>query len=308
MPVPDRGCGSSACRRPRNSARNRRWWRLRRRRGRRRDRRPRARGWRMPTRHGAAAGLRAQARTSPPRFTRPCAMPCSRQIVAARSAAYSLPMPPKSISMPARGRRTAASLHSTSRPPDQRPRPRARRRGHASAASRAEVPHAAQHARGDVEQAAALLRGTGRRSEQRGGLGVDRNRRAARCAVDARGDAVVAIARVLRLDARTRRSPASAARRARGSRRAQLVLRGHARKVKREGSLGESTRAPNRRRRACFQLKNFLVKFNWNQRAEKTWMSGLPRRRSASRDPGGSSRRAAKRSSRPQQLGAVSPR
>ncbi len=40
-------------------------------------------------------------------------MPCSMQIVAARSAAYSLPIPPKSISMPSRGSRIDRSLHST---------------------------------------------------------------------------------------------------------------------------------------------------------------------------------------------------
>ena len=49
-------------------------------------------------------------RMSPPRLTKPWRCPASASTVAARSAAYSLPKPPKSSSMPARGRRCGASL------------------------------------------------------------------------------------------------------------------------------------------------------------------------------------------------------
>ena len=73
--------------------------------------------------------------------------------------------------------------------------------------ARAEVPGAAQDARGQVET--ALARGVGGLGvvEQRRRLGVDLDaRRIAGAAVDLRGQAVVAVARVLLLEPRDLRS------------------------------------------------------------------------------------------------------
>ncbi len=69
-------------------------------------------------------------------------------------------------------------------------------------APRLEVPHPAQHAGGDVEQALALLPGGLRIVEQGGALGVDLDAvRVASRAIDLSGETVVAVARVAPLQA-----------------------------------------------------------------------------------------------------------
>jgi hypothetical protein len=135
-----------------------------------------ARGCRIATRHGVPPSCVPITRTSPARLTRPPKIACPAQIVAARSAAYSLPMPPKSISMA-----LAGQAHAAVRPLDAAPVDEAQAivdrllrrdaRGRAS-----EVPRASQHARGDVEPAAAHLVAMIRIAQQRGRLIVDRNR------------------------------------------------------------------------------------------------------------------------------------
>ena len=184
----------------------------------------------MPTRHGEPSACGPIARRSPPRFTRPWRSPRSRRIVATRSAAYSLPMPPKSISMPARGRRTDFAFHSTS----AQPMCATAAASSASVGQRRrfalEVPDAAQHARRDVEEAARERVALVGVAQQRRGLGVDRHRRAACGGVDARRDAVVAVARILRLDAahvRDRRLGRAPRDVHVGRRELDLVLRGH---------------------------------------------------------------------------------
>ncbi len=140
-----------------------------------RSRTPRMDGCRCATACRPPAG-RSRARRRA-RFTRPWRMPCSMQMVAARSAAYSLPMPPKSISMPARGRRMDLAVPLDAGPVDERRR-RGERRGVRKLRRLAlEIPRAPQHARRDVEESAAQREAVVGVAQQRGGLGVDRRPR-----------------------------------------------------------------------------------------------------------------------------------
>ena len=219
-------------------------------------------------------------------------MPCSMQIVAARSAAYSLPMPPKSISMPARGRRTASPFHSTRA---SRCSGVARRQRRASGSARrhgAEIPRAPQHAGRDVEAGRRSARSTGRRS-----AAARRSRRrwrtgdAARGRVDARGDAVVAIARILRLDPRarrrSRRRPRVRARAVIRRPQLQLVLRAPSRETSwrnrsASGGRADATLPPTSERLDEAHLEP--------ARGERSRCPGCRCRTCASRVPGDNSR------------------
>jgi len=93
-----------------------------------------------------------------------------------------------------------------------------------------EIPDPAQNPGGDVEQAAAQSVALVRIAQERRGLRVDRDFLAAGGAIDARRHAVVAVARVLRLDAHhvgDGRVRGAARAIDVGSRELDLVLRGH---------------------------------------------------------------------------------
>ncbi len=133
-------------------------------------------------------------------------MPCSRQDRRRRGRPR-IPCRCRRSRSPCRRAEGAAERRSIRRgPADERD---ARRRASAASGSSRrlamEVPHAAQHARGEVEEAVAQRVALVGVAEQRRGLRVDRDRLAAGGAVDARRDAVVAVARILGLDARARR-------------------------------------------------------------------------------------------------------
>ena len=133
-----------------------------------------------------------------------------------------------------------------------------------------EIPGAPQHPRREIEKAAALRVAALRVGEQRRGFGVDRDRRAAGGAIDARREAVVAIARILGLDAldignRGGCRPLRA--RGIGSVELHVVLRRHRAKRKaNEGHRGDLARA----------AQNVFVTPKTSHRAENGSSPGLP--------------------------------
>ena len=155
------------------------------------------RGCRMPTRQVSRRGA-ARGRRGRPRDSRARSTPFSFSISAARSTAYSLPKPPKSSCMPSIGKRTEASESSTNSQSTSAS-------SGASSASAGTWPDSKRHARRSTPEVAsnapALPEAGIGEGEKPARLLVDANRGAAGLRIDARDDAVVAVARVLRLDA-----------------------------------------------------------------------------------------------------------